>query len=627
MKKLNLSIGSIVFYQNEKAEIIKLVDMSSVMINIFSISEKKIVPINELRSTAIVEEEVKDSHIVEFDTQQWNEAQRRLTIITPLLIQSRTKEDVEKVAQEQNVHYSTLYRWIKAYEKAGVLTVLVPKYNQRGGKGGVRIQEESELIMNKVIQTLYLNKQKLTPKQVYFEIKKRCVNADVTVPHENTVRNRIKKLSDKSVFKMRESRRNAERLFRNTDGMFPSGKYPLDVVQIDHTPVDLIIVDEQLREPIGRPFLTLAIDVYSRMITGFYISLKEPSYFSVSQCMSQSILSKEKVLRDHEVDGEWNIWGIPRTIHLDNGQDFRSIELQRTCEQFGISIEWRPVARPQFGAHIERLIGTSMQEVHTLPGTTFSNIQQRGEYDSSAEAIMTLAEFERWFCEYVVNVYNKRLHSMIGMTPEKKYEIGIFGDEGSLGKGLPEKVEDEEYVRLSFLPSEERTIQQTGVSIDKIHYYHDVLRRWIKAKDERGNSRKFIFKIDPRDISQVWFFDPEIKEYFALPYRNVTYPRISRWELRRVKQYLAEKNIEGYDEDVIFTAYDNMKKIRDEAASKTKSARKEKEAKRTHERKKKNDFSAFSSQKVNNESEGSMDDLFKDVQAFDDIDIGDKDES
>lgn len=623
MKKLNLNIGSIVYHQNEKVEIVSQVDMSSVMVKSFSDSKKRVVFINELHTSYLDESSQNNEHIVGFENEQWDEAKRRLGIINPLLNSKRTKEKVELVAQENGLHFTTLYRWIKAYEQAGVLSVLVPKYAERGGKGEVRIQEESELIMNKVIQDLYLHKQKLTPKRIYQEIKIRCINASVNVPHENTVRNRIKKLSDKNVLKMRESRRNAERLYRNTDGMFPSGNYPLDVIQIDHTPVDLILVDEEYRQPLRRPFLTLAIDVYSRMITGFYISLEEPSYFSVSQCLTQTILQKDKLLREHDVEGEWNVWGIPRTIHLDNGQDFRSIELQRTCEQFGISIEWRPVARPQFGAHIERLIGTSMQEVHTLPGTTFSNIQQRGEYDSSAEAVMTLMEFEKWFFEYVVNVYNKRVHSMIGMAPEKKYEIGIFGDENVLGKGLPEIVEDEEYLRLSFLPSIERSVQQTGISVDKIHYYHDVLRRWIKAKDKHGKGRKFIFKIDPRDISSIWFFDPEIKEYFEIPYRNVTYPRISRWELRSVKQYLAQKNIEGYDETVIFKAYEKMIKIRDESASKTKTARREVETKKLHTRKKNSDFSNIQSDKGSrNAYDGEMEDLFKDIKAFDDIDVG-----
>ena len=617
MSKTNLSIGSKVFYQNNEAIIKKYIDFKTIMVQ-YADKSTEIVPIEKVSSIASTDA-APTEHLVEFTEEQWECAKKRLDIITPLLHKNRTTEETMKAAEANGIHPSTIFRWLKSYEESELLSVLIPRYSNRGGKGKTRIREESELIMHKVIEELYLHKQKLTPKQVYFEIKRRCNNAKVDIPHENTLRNRIKQLSEKHTYKLRENRRSGERLYRNTDGMFPAGKYPLDIIQIDHTPMDIIIVDEQYRQPISRPFLTLAIDVYSRMIVGFYISLEEPSYFSVSQCLTQAILPKEKVLRDYHIDGEWNIWGLPRALHLDNGQDFRSIELQRSCEQYNVSIEWRPVARPQFGAHIERLIGTTMRSVHTLPGTTFSNIKQRGEYKSEKEAVMTLHELEQWFCEYVVNVYHKTLHSSIGMSPEKKFELGIFGDEYEMGKGLPERIDDEDYFRLSLLPSVERSVQQFGVTVDKIHYYHDVLRKWIKAKDPAGKMRKFIFKIDPRDISTIWFYDPDIKDYFPIPYRNISYPPISRWELRAIKQYLAGKNIDSYDESILFKAYDNMRKIQEDAATKT--ARKQKETKKAHKRKIEASSTPKQNKKESEALESSMDDLFSDIKPFDEIEV------
>jgi len=617
MSKINLSINSKVFHKNKAVTIKKYVDLKSVVVEDEN-SNSYIAPISEISNTEQNIDNKKDN-IIDFTDKQWAEANKRLSIIKPLLNRYRTKDSVENIATKNNLHPSTLYRWISLYENSELLSSLVPRHSNRGGKGQVRISEESELIVHKVINELYLHKQKLTPKQIYIEIVRRCKNAKVNIPHENTVRNRIKNLSEKMSYKHRESKRNAERLYRNTDGMFPAGKYPLDVIQIDHTPMDVIVVDEQYRQPLPRPFLTLAIDIYSRMIVGFYISLEEPSYFSVSQCLTQAILPKEKVLRDYGVDGEWNIWGIPRALHVDNGQDFRSVELQRSCEEYNISIEWRPVARPQFGGHIERLIGTAMQNVHSIPGTTFSNIKQKGEYNSEKEAVMTLQELEHWFCEYVVNVYHKTIHSSIVMTPEKKLEIGIFGDEHELGKGLPEKIEDEDYFKISLLPSVKRTVQQFGVSVDNIHYYHDVLRRWIKSKDDNGDARKFIFKIDPRDISTIWFYDPNIKDYFPIPYRNISYPPISRWELRSIKQYLASKNIEEVDETTIFKGYETMKKIQEDSTAKT--TRKQRETKKAHKRKINSSTSVKQTSKKQDAVDTSMDDLFDDIKPFDEIEV------
>ena len=95
-----------------------------------------------------------------------------------------------------------------------------------------------------------------------------------------------------------------------------------------------------------------------------------------------------------------------KTIHLDNAKEFRGKMLKRACEEHGIDLAWRPVATPHYGGHIERLLGTLLREIHSLPGTTFSNPRERGEYDSDAKAAMTLAELEKWLATYIVEVYH-----------------------------------------------------------------------------------------------------------------------------------------------------------------------------------------------------------------------------
>lgn len=64
------------------------------------------------------------------------------------------------------------------------------------------------------------------------------------------------------------------------------------MVQIDHTRADVFVVDEETREPVGRPWLTLAMDVYSRMVTGFYLTMDAPSRLSTSLCLLHSVFDK-----------------------------------------------------------------------------------------------------------------------------------------------------------------------------------------------------------------------------------------------------------------------------------------------------------------------------------------------
>ncbi|MET3896070.1 transposase InsO family protein [Micrococcus sp. UYEF12] len=66
----------------------------------------------------------------------------------------------------------------------------------------------------------------------------------------------------------------------------------LDQVQIDHTVMDLIVVDDRDRQPIGRPYLTVAIDVRSRCLVGMVVTLEPPSAVSVGLCLAHAVESR-----------------------------------------------------------------------------------------------------------------------------------------------------------------------------------------------------------------------------------------------------------------------------------------------------------------------------------------------
>ena len=257
--------------------------------------------------------------------------------------------------------------------------------------------------------------------------------------------------------------------------------------------------------------------------------------------------------------------------------------LQKACDEYNINIEWRPVGRPNFGAHVERALGTFSKEIHTLPGTTFSNTYSRGDYKSEKHAALTLSEFETWLSIYIADVYHQKMHSALGTAPIDAYKKGILGDEQQPGCGLPPKITDEDRLRLDFMPFELRTVQDYGVVVEEIHYYHDVLRHWINAPDPKDSKRKrkFTFRCDPRDISVIWFFDPEIQTYYPIPYRDTSHPAISIWELREAKNKVTSDKRRHLSERSIFDAYDRMREIEAEAMAKSKAARRANQ-RRTH---------------------------------------------
>lgn len=282
MEMIEFKKGTLFKYQGKEYEINKQVDMDYVLAKNLITHKDELLAISDIVNDKPTQ---NLDRIEDISDKDWDTAKHRLEILKPIIDQGLGKKEVIQIAKENNIHESTIYRWKEKYEATGLLQSLVPNIKNRGPKGHTRVEQEAELIMNKAIETLYLDKQKLPVRAVYREVQKRCRGADVTPPHENTFRRRVKKLSQEHIVAKRESRKIADRKYNNVDGMFPGGLYPLETIQIDSTPMDIIVVDEVERKPLKRPFLTIAIDIYSRMIFGFYIALEEPSYYNVSQCL------------------------------------------------------------------------------------------------------------------------------------------------------------------------------------------------------------------------------------------------------------------------------------------------------------------------------------------------------
>jgi putative transposase len=354
-------------------------------------------------------------------------------------------------------------------------------------------------------------------------------------------------------------------------GAFPESPYPLAVVQIDHTPVDLILVDDMDREPIGRPYLTVAIDVYSRCITGFCLTLEPPSAVSVGLCLSHSVLKKEDWLAERQIQGDWPIWGKPERIHVDNAKEFHSQALSRGCDQHGIDLAYRPSGLPHYGGIIERLIGTLMHLVHDLPGTTFSNVAERGDYPSEQRAALTLAELEHWLTVAIISYYHQKPHGTLSIPPLVSYQEGVRQRSDALGQVYPHSISNVQGFIVDFLPVLWRTVQRHGFMVDHIAYYSDALRPWI-GDPQLG---KFLIRRDPRDLSVIYVLDPRSQQYLSVPYRTLIRPSITLWEHRQARARLRAQGIAQTNEETIFQAIEAMRAVSESAVHKTLSARRQ----------------------------------------------------
>ncbi len=515
--------------------------------------------------------QINEKGIATLSDEIWDEARRRKEIVGPLAdLGVVGHEAADSAAQKLGLSRRQIYVLIRrARQGSGLVTDLAPG-RSNGGKGKGRLPESVERIIHTLIKKRFLTKQKRSLASLYREIERTCKSQNLSVPARNTVASRIARLDPVKLTRSREGKDPTCEL-QGAGGVPPEVIKPLEQVQIDHTMVDLIVVDERDRQPIGRPYLTVAIDVFSRCLVGMVLTLEAPSTVSVGLCLAHVVCDKRPWLEKLDIEMNWPMSGKPKLLYLDNAAEFKSEAFHRGCEEHGIKYDYRPVGQPKYGGIVERIIGTAMTMIHDeLPGTTFSNPTQRGEYNSCGMAALTLRELERWLT-LAVGVYHGSIHSTLRKPPASLWsEAVVDGFE-------PVVVIQTTAFLIDFLPIIRRKLTRTGFVVDHIHYYANVLKPLIAR---RNNFDKFIIRRDPRDISRIWVLEPEEKQYLEIPYRTLSHPAVTLWEQRQALAKLRQSGREQVDELALFRMIKQMRDIVDTAQKNTRKARRNKDRRR-----------------------------------------------
>jgi putative transposase len=574
--------GQTITWRGSAYRITRLVNLYNLLASNVESGELQSIPIAEVQLYQEKPvEKVQEIDLSRLTDDELLNADRRYKIIEPLLVNpsQRTRKDVQAIAAENNMSTATLYRWLTSFEKNNRKTSLVPK--RRSDKGGSRLSKEQDMIVRLSIQEDFLKPERPTIKTGYKTYKRRSLMAGVQPCSEATFARRIEELSPKEIASRRMGVKFAREKFEPAVDEFPAAKFPLQSIQIDHTQPNVILVDDDFRKPIGRPWVTFSIDVFSRVIAGFHLSLAPPSATSVAMCLSHAMCRKDHWLALRNIEGSWPVWGLFDRIYADNGSDFRSKALDRACGEYSIRLVWRPLGRPEYGGHVERLMRTVKTDLANLKGTTFRNPEDRGDYDSEGHAIFTFSEFERWLTIYIIKYYHQRLHSGIEMPPIKKFEEGCLYGSGDIPPvGLPDLISDEKKLYLDFLPYVERSVQRYGVEYDYIPYYHPSIAKWIGVKSPQSESGKHLFKYEEHQISFIYFLDPDTQEYFEIPRVRRGSDNMTRHQWRLARKRVEEQGKLLVNEEIIINAHNELMAIEKESAFKTKSVRRNQQRKK-----------------------------------------------
>lgn len=579
---LRLRPGDRALAGDELVQVERPATLSEVCVRISATNELRVVPIATLRSIPSGGTR-RGPDWQSASPEDRRTATRRLIAIRPLIGRRRSREYVAERAGAFHVHPATLYEWKALFETSGMVTALLPR--KRGEPAGSRrVNAVAESIMQREIEVEY-TRSKTSRKveatrfdEAFSAVVIQCKSAGVRAPHFNTFRSRIKQYrgEQRQQARDRAAARSAEAHSPRGPGPIRGADSPLAVGQIDHTTLDVMIVDETYRIPIGRPWITVLIDVYSRVVLGFFVSIRHASAAAVGRCLAHAFLPKDRWLRDRGLGISWPVWGVVRIIHADNAREFRGLMLKAASQEYGSSLRFRPVQQPRYGSYIERHLKTTLTTIHTLPGTTFSTPFERRDYDSESLAVMTIGALERWLALFF-DKYHRSIHSSLGTTPLKRFAEGLLPGPNGPGAGYPPILTDARKLRIDLLPYEWRIVHPRGiVHFAGVDYQSDILRLFARdyaSPETNGPSERLRFRRDPADISVIYHWDATLGEYIDVGYADPSHPAMSLWEWKARRAAVTARGADVRDEQAVFDDSVQMSTIVSEQTQSTANKR------------------------------------------------------
>lgn len=429
----------------------------------------------------------------------------------------------KQAADMLDLKKSAFYELKKKYSSdLGPVTLI--KHRPGPQKGSMRVTDEIKSIITACYNEHYHGRS-ASYSNVWKHVQSECFAQGLNSPSRATVKKAIEGFDQKTTYRKKYGIDSSNQIFQPRPGIAHTD-YPLQVAQMDHTRVDLILRAEHDRtQLIGRPWLSILMDLHTRVILGYYLTMFPPSIISVQQTMGMAMLPKNTGYFQLASEAcHYPYYGFPERLLMDNAAEFRSPIVEAAMRKYKVIPEWRKIGKKHMGGHVERLIGTFMTSaVHFLPGTTFSNTQQRGDYDSEKQSALTFKEFCTWFAGQVL-IYHGTVHAELGISPKDAWENAFESTEVK----VPEVAINPRALYLDFLPETIKPVRNNGISLNKRRYYSSLLNHI------QGRGRAVV-KFDPFDMAVVW-----VKvdgEYVRIPQVSSEQDYISYEEYRCNRQH------------------------------------------------------------------------------------------
>ncbi|MGC5887287.1 Mu transposase C-terminal domain-containing protein [Ralstonia pseudosolanacearum] len=423
----------------------------------------------------------------------------------------------EKLGDDNPPGTPTVMRWMRFYEKnEGNAASLVPRHTSRRSS---RRKEALVLqVIRKVLARHYFVRDGCTLREVHDKVLRKLSEATKDEASEealvslSTVQRIARETSpfDRDRARLGTSEARAKWRFAKPGGY---ATRPLERVEMDHTLLDLVVLDDQLGIPLGRPVITFLVCGFSGYILGFFISFEGETVGRVVQSIKVAVQPKDAITAGQGLVNPWYAMGLWETLVLDNSLSFHSPHIRHVASDLCLDVEYCPVRMPWFKPVVERQLGELTRQLPAQgrpkkPGVSPDPV------DPSKSACITFSDLCFGVLQWVVDVHPFEINERKMARP-----IDLFR-EGLASCPAPTLMDDTSSLDVLAGLSSTATVDHSGIVHQWIRYASDELGA---IRREMGTKFKANIKYNPYDLGSVFVQHPRSGMWTAVEARDREY--------------------------------------------------------------------------------------------------------
>lgn len=323
-----------------------------------------------------------------------------------------------------------------------------------------------------------------------------------------TFERRIDARPKKEMMEAREGYQAARRHFHMIKGHLPS-EHILDVAEIDHTPLNLYVIDDAALLPLGRPWLTALKDRNSGMILGFYVSFQATGLDTIFGAIKHSLNSHREAYKLWpELENPWPAHGKAAYYLSDRGADFLSLRYRNAISALGSLYEYCERRTPWLKGGIERFFLTLEQTLfETIPGRTFASLAERGDYDPQKDAVVRFSTLIFLLHKWAADFHNIFPNSRTGVRPLDRWnESAIIAP-----PGYPISPEE---LNIALGDHYSGRLSQEGIRFQWLDFADGQLSSLM---DVIGKGKFVDYVVCREDLGHIYVKDPRTEGYIMVP--------------------------------------------------------------------------------------------------------------